>query len=145
MSYNPNSRGTVPGARSTQRFNVNQTGATVPKGVPVKLTASGIDLLDVSKETDIDAFAGVLSQDASNNSPASIVSSGTIENVVTSIPVGASVYVSKVGLLTNVKPQLGQNGFGEGDFIIKVGMIAMNPKDPTKKDLLVGIQIMGQM
>lgn len=145
MTYNPNSRGTAPTAKTTVRFNANQTGNSIPKGTPVKLTSSGIDLVDVSVEADVDAFAGLLSADAANLSNGTIVSSGTIENISTSFAVGSVVYVSKLGILTNVKPSTGVNGFGEGDFVIKVGMIAKNNDNPANKDLLVGIQIMGQL
>jgi hypothetical protein len=55
------------------------------------------------------------------------------------------VYISKLGTLTNIKPSLGINGFGEGDFIIKIGMIAQNADNVLNKDLLVGIQVMGQL
>lgn len=145
MAFNPFQRGLNQPARSNARFNSNQTGATVPKGIPVRLTSDGIDLIDVSLESNVDALAGVLSEDAINNSNASIISSGTIESIVTAFSVGDAVYISKVGLLTNIKPSLGVNGFAEGDFIIKIGMIAKNNTNPANKDLLVGIQIMGQL
>lgn len=145
MTYNPNSRGTAPTARATARFNQNQTGSLIPKATPVKLTSSGVGLVDVSVEADVDAFAGVLLVDASIGSTGSIINSGTVENVSTSFAVGSIIYVSKVGTLTNVKPSTGVNGFGEGDFVIKIGMIAQNNDNPSGKDLLVGIQIMGQL
>lgn len=143
MSYNPFTR--QSNITSAGRLNANQTGNSIPKATPVKITSSGIDLMDVSVESDIDAFAGVLKDTAQIGGNGTIVSSGTIENITTSYPVGSMVYISKLGTLTNIKPSLGVNGFGEGDFVIKIGMIAQNVDSPTAKDLLVGIQIMGQL
>jgi hypothetical protein len=124
-------------------MNQNQTGNTIPKGTPVMLTSSGMALIDVSQESNVDALAGVVKQDTSDSVVGAIVSSGTIENVSTPFAVGSTVYINKVGLLTNVKPTLGVNGFGEGDFVVKVGMIAPNSTNPANKDLLVGLQVMG--
>ena len=141
MTYNPKSRGSIP--KSVERFNQNQTGSTIPKGTPVCVNSSGLAMVDVSSEVSVDSFAGVLFEDAVNGQNGKVVSSGTIENITTSFSVGSMVYINKLGLLTNVKPSIGVNGFGEGDFVVKIGMIAGNSTDNTKKDLLVGIQIMG--
>jgi hypothetical protein len=143
MSYNPFTRQSNSGF--TGRFNQNQSGSAIPKGTPVKITSSGISLVDVSSETDIDAFGGVLAQDAANSTAGQIVVSGTISTITTSFAVGSVVFISKTGILTNVKPSIGVNGFGEGDFIIKIGMIAVNPDNTSNKDLLVQIQNMGQL
>jgi hypothetical protein len=143
MSYNPFTR--QSDVTSSGRFNANQSGSSIPKGTPVKITSSGLGLVDVSLESDIDAFAGVLKDVASNGTNGIVVSSGSIENITTPFAVGSMVYISKLGILTNVKPSTGVNGFGEGDFIVKIGMIAQNVDSVTAKDLLVGIQVMGQL
>lgn len=143
MSYNPFTRQTT--GQSTGRFNQNQSGSSIPAGIPVKITSSGIALVDVSVEADIDAFAGVLKETAANNTSGNIISSGSIEKISTPYAVGSMVYISKTGTLTNIKPSTGVNGFGEGDFVVKIGMIAKNNDNPSDKDLLVGIQIMGQL
>lgn len=143
MTYNPFTRQSAN--QSTGRFNQNQSGGSIPAGTPVKITSSGIALVDVSLEADIDAFAGVLKETAANNTSGNIISSGSIEKITTSFAVGTMVYISKLGVLTNIKPSTGVNGFGEGDFIVKIGMIAKNNDNPADKDLLVGIQIMGQL
>jgi hypothetical protein len=145
MSYNPNSRGITPQAKQAAALRSNQTGGTLPKGLPVKLTSSGLAMVDVSVEGDIDAFAGVLSADLITASSGAVATSGTIENITTSFAVGSAVYINKLGLLTNVKPSLGVNGFGEGDFVIKIGMIAKNNDNGSLKDLIVQIQMMGQL
>lgn len=143
MSYNPFTRQSA--VNSTARMNQNSTGQAIPQATPVKITSSGLGLVDVSVEADIDAFAGVLKEASSNGTKGNIVSSGSIENISTPFPVGSMVYISKLGTLTNIKPSLGINGFGEGDFIVKIGMIAQNGDNINNKDLLVGIQVMGQL
>lgn len=109
------------------------------------MTSSGLAMVDVSVEADIDAFVGVLSADTTNTSSGNVANSGTIEDITTSFAVGSAVYINKVGLLTNVKPSIGVNGFGEGDFCIRIGMIAINNDNALKKDLIVQIQMMGQL
>ncbi len=141
MSYNPFTKSSF--GQGVGRVNQNQSGISIPKGSPVMLTSSGMALVDVSNEANVDALAGVVKEDVTNSSTGNIVSSGTIENVITSFAIGSTVYINKIGLLTNVKPSLGVNGFGEGDFVVKIGMIAPNGVNPTNKDLLVGIQVMG--
>jgi hypothetical protein len=143
MSYNPFTRQSSQSA--TGRFNQNATGSSIPQGIPVKITSSGLGLVDVSIEADIDAFAGVLKDASANGTKGNIISSGTIENISTPFPIGSMVYISKIGTLTNIKPSIGVNGFGEGDFIVKIGMIAQNVDNNLNKDLLVGIQVMGQL
>jgi hypothetical protein len=143
MSYNPFTRQGYQAA--TGRFNQNQSGSALPQGSPVKITSSGISLVDVSQEGDVDAFAGVLANNSANGTTGQVISSGSIPNITTSFAIGSIIYISKTGILTNVKPSVGVNGFGEGDFIIKIGMIAQNIDNPTNKDLLVQIQHMGQL
>lgn len=143
MGYDPFIRSF--GAQSAGRFNTNQTGSSIPVGTPVKITSTGLGLVDVSLEADIDAFAGILKAQVANLSAGNVITSGSIENFSTAYAVGSMVYISKIGTLTNVKPSAGINGFAEGDFVIKIGMIAKNNDNPSNKDLLVGIQIMGQL
>lgn len=145
MTYNPNLRGTVPASKANSRLNENATGSMIPKATPVRVTSTGLAMIDVSLEADIDALAGVLNADAANNTPGNIISSGNIESVSTGFAVGATVYISKVGLLTDVKPSMGVGGFGSGDFIVKIGVIAKNNSNPLVKDLVLGIQVMGQL
>ncbi len=145
MSYNPFERGSMSPSIAIARTDVYESGDELLKGTPVKVTSDGIDLIDVSLEADVDALAGVISEDVSDEDNASVVQSGTIFNITTGVSVGSSVYVSKLGVLTDSKPQIGVNGFAEGDFVIKIGTIAKNNDNPSNKDLLVLIQIMGQL
>lgn len=143
MSYNPFTR--QSNTQSLGRFNQNQTGMALPKGTPVKITSSGISTIDVSQEADIDALGGVLKEDAPDSSKGNIITSGSVENLSTPFAVGTSVFISKLGTLTNIKPSVGVNGFGEGDFVVLIGMIAVNVDNPGNKDLLVRLQVVGQL
>lgn len=143
MAYNPFTRQSA--VNSTGRFNQNATGMALPQGVPVKATSSGLGLIDVSVESDVDALLGVLKSASADGSTGQVISSGSIENFSTPFPVGSPIYVSKLGTLTNIKPSVGVNGFGEGDFIVFIGKIAQNNDNPSNKDLLVLVQVHGQL
>jgi len=146
MTYNPNFVGIPPLARSVAAQNaVNNTGSTIAQATPVKLTETGMALIDVSVEADIDAIAGVTKAAVTDPGQGEIVPGGIIENISTTFNVGDAVYISKTGELTNQKPTLGLNGFQSGDFMVRIGSIAKNTSNPLLKDLLVLIQIGGQL
>lgn len=143
MAYNPFTKQSA--ATTTGRFNQNATGQALPQGTPVKATSSGLGLIDVSVEADVDALMGVLKAASANGTSGQVISSGSIEKFSTPFAVGAALYVSKLGTLTNVKPSIGVNGFGEGDFVVFIGKIAQNADNPADKDLLVLVQVHGQL
>jgi len=146
MTYNPITRGVPAIARSSAKTGQNQTGYNILKGTPVRATSTGVDLINPSIEAHIDGIAGVVKADIGNGFQGDIVSAGLIENVSVSFDPGSVVYISKTGLLTNIKPTIDDiNGFAAGDFVVKVGVIALNTDNNLLKDLLVGMQIMGQL
>jgi len=145
MTFNPNLTGIPPIARSAARSSQNNTGSTIPKGTPVKVTSVGVALVNVSLEADVDAIAGVTRADISNLSQGDVAAAGLIENITTSFSTGDAVYISKTGILTNIKPSIGVNSFVAGDFVVRVGVIATNTGNILQKDLLVSIQLMGQL
>lgn len=144
MSYDPGAS-TPQIARSTARSADNTTGSTIAKCLPVKITASGMDLIDVSLEADIDAFAGLTRSSVSNLSTGEIVNSGIIMDTGLSYAAGTRVYVSKSGGVTNLKPDIGVGGFVSGDWVISLGVIALNDSNPALKDLIVFIEVKGQL
>lgn len=143
MAYNPFTRQSAQSA--TGRFNQNATGQALPQGTPVKATSSGLGLVDVSVEADVDAFIGVLKLASADGTSGQVISSGSIEKISTPFTVGSAIYISKLGTLTNIKPSIGVNGFGEGDFVVFIGKIAQNADNPADKDLLVLVQVHGQL
>lgn len=144
MSYDPNAaRPTV--AQSTGTNAANATGSTIAKAMPVKITSTGMDLVDVSVETDIDGFAGVTSTSIGNGLNGDIINSGLIQDVGYAFSPGDRVFVSTSGGVTNIKPDIGVNGFVAGDWIISLGVCAKNELNPLLIDLIVFIEIRGQL
>jgi len=145
MTYNPANVGVPAVARSAAKLATNNTGNTVYKATPARISISGIESIDVSNEAEANAIAGIVRSDISDANEGEIVSAGLLENITTSAAIGDIMYVSKVGDLTNIKPSIGVNGFVSGDWIIRVGVIAKNSSNPVLKDLLVNIQIIGEL
>lgn len=145
MSFNPLNFGTPTLSRATSAIATNNTGSTIPKGTPVKITGSGLALIDVSVDSDVDAIAGVTLADIPNTSAGEIVSSGLVQNLTTAFNVGDSVYIGIGGSLINVRPDYGVSGFTSGDFVVKVGIISQNAVAPLNKDLLIEFETRGQL
>lgn len=138
-------KGGVPSgtSRSISRAAKNSTGVVIAKGTPVRLTSIGIATVDVSNETSANAIAGLVKADIANANVGDVINTGVIDNLITSASVGDIMYVSKIGDLTNIKPSVGVNGFNEGDWVIRVGVIAQNMDTPGALDLMINIQIVG--
>lgn len=146
MTYNPNTANTPESVLSNARPGTNSTGFTIIKATPVKITTLGaIALIDPSVEADVDGLAGLTKDNVIDGSAIDVVSAGTIENITTLANVGDTVFVSKGGYLTNVKPTIGSGGFVSGDWVIRLGVIAKNQVNPLLKDIVVNIQFVGQL
>ena len=144
MSYDPNaSRPMV--ANSTGTSSTNASGSTIAKAMPVKITADGISLVDVSVEADVDAFAGVTSSLIGDGLSGDVINSGLIQDVGFAFSAGDRVFVSTSGGVTNIKPDIGVNGFTAGDWVISLGVCAKNEGNPSLIDLIVFIEIRGQL
>lgn len=145
MSYNPLAKGTPPLARAAARASQNNSGLTILKGTPVRLTPTGMLTIDVSDESHVDSIAGIVKSDVAPSAIGEVVGSGTVYDITTSFAVGDAVYISKTGALTNIKPSIGVAGFTAGDFVVRIGVIARNTDNVLLKDLLISMQIMGQL
>lgn len=125
---------------------INGSGSFIDKAVPVKIRTDGnADFVNVSVEADVFAIGGVTSSSASPGASISVVTTGRIENITTAFAFGDPVYLSKTGFLTNVKPSLGAGGFVAGDFIVRIGTIAKNETTPTQKDIVLEMNLVGQL
>lgn len=151
MSFSPKFRGeTATGAidasRKTQTNFQNASGSTLVKSTPVAInTSSQLVFMDVSDEALVSAFVGLTSMDIPNSAIGSIIDNGRLENITTPYAVGDSLYVSKIGGLTNVKPDIGFDGFVAGDFVIFVGVVVKNEFNALLKDIKLFINIVGQL
>lgn len=146
MTYNPLT-GTIPySVLASARLGTNSTGGTIIKGTPVRITTSGtLALINPSAETDVDGLAGLVKDNVADGNSTDVISAGTIENITTLANVGDTVYMSKSGGITNLKPSIGVGGFVSGDWIIRLGVIAKNQANPLLKDIVVNIQFVGQL
>lgn len=132
--------------QSTQSTLMNNTGITLPALTPVRVNGDGeMETIDVSVDTSALSVVGVTSEDVSNGVSGIIVTHGRVLDITTSFAVGDYVYVSSTGDMTNILPEVGSDGFVASDFIIRLGVVAKNETDSNKKDLFVGISIVGQL
>ena len=143
MTYRPYDRITTAGVSDGRP---NNTGGTITKGVPVRINTSGeLDGIDVSSENDSLNIIGVAADNIPTSSTGEVVSSGKVADIATFAAFGDVLYIDKSGQLTNIKPAIGINGFVSGDFVIIVGVVAKNVDNPGLKDLVLNIQVVGQL
>jgi hypothetical protein len=124
----------------------NETGGPLPAFMPIRSTSGGtMGEIDVSVEAQAIAIVGLTTVAVANNTDGAIVSSGRVYNITGAWNFGDVLYVSKLAGLTNIKPSIGVNGFVAGDFVIKVGVIVRNETVLTNKDLIMMIQVVGEL
>jgi len=130
----------------TESAVTNNSGGTLLALTPVRSdSVKGMDSVDVAIEAEIKAILGVLKADTNNGVQGTIVNNGRIENITTGIAVDTSVYLSKSGGITSTPPDIGVGGFLAGDFVILLGVITTNESNPSNKDFVVNIQLIGQL
>jgi hypothetical protein len=125
----------------------NNTGGILPALKPVCVNNSGgMKAIDVNNETDCLNSVGVLIEQTLNSEFGSVTRVGKINNVNSlGFAFRDVIYVNKNGDLTNVVPVTGSNGFVAGDFVVRMGKIVKNQTDTLQKDLLVSVEIVGQL
>jgi hypothetical protein len=123
----------------------NESGGPIAALTPVTIDSNGgMNLIDVSNETDALNAVGVTKASVLNATPGVVVAIGKIENV-SGFSLGDKIWVSKTGTLTNVTPEVGVAGFVAGDFIVRVGRISKNKANPLLIDLIIEMSIIGQL
>lgn len=149
MSYSPLFRGasSKAPARSLQSGYQSGSGSTITKGSPVSVNASGqIILVDVTSETSVGRIVGLAALDipsAANGQVQGVT--GRLEDITTSFAIGDTVWIAKDGSLMNTRPDYGVSGFTSGDFVVFVGVVVKNEFDIMKKDIMVMINVEGQL
>lgn len=124
----------------------NETGGTLTKGTPIRVNSLGeMDIIDVSNESHALAVVGILKADTLDGASGIFISSGRVENITITGSFGDSVYVSKSGGLTTTKPEIGVGGFVSLDFVIRIGVIAKNADNPANKDIVMDLNVVGQL
>lgn len=125
---------------------LNASGADIAFLQPVASDSGGrAKAVDPSSQSDMLKVLGVAATIIPNNGSGNVITHGKIENITTTFSWGDYVYVGKDGLLTNIIPEVGSNGFVEGDYIIRIGLIVRNKDVPANKDLVVQIERLGQL
>lgn len=148
MSYNPLLRGNVLEALANEAGDniENNSGLTIAKATPVRIDTDGnMRSINVSVEAEALAVAGVARENIISGNSGPVLSSGRVEDIVTTANNGDVLYVAKTGGLTNIKPSIGVGGFVSGDFVIRIGVLYKNEDDPLKQDLLLNISVVGQL
>jgi len=124
----------------------NASGVTMDKATPVRQTSSGdIDFVDVSVEADVLGVLGLVATSILNGAKGSVATQGKVENVIITGNFGDPVFISKTGGLTTTKPSLGVGGFVAGDWVIAIGVIAKNEDNPLLKDIVLFLDVRGQL
>ena len=147
MTYNPNFKGSYAIAPASGIANVldNKTGSDIGALTPVYSNTSGeMAPIDISSDTQSLALLGITTTNVPDSNSGTVISGGKLSNVSIG-SFGDTLYVSKTGGLTNAKPSEGVAGFASGDWIIRIGVIIKNQDNPANKDLLLQIDIVGQI
>lgn len=131
--------------KASENDYFNLSGLTIPAITPVKETSGDIEIADPGIESDVLRLIGVTKTAVNASTSGTVVMVGLIENITTSFGFNDTVYLAKSGALTNQTPDIGTLGFASGDFVVRVGRIVKNSSNPANKDLLVRIEIVGQL
>jgi hypothetical protein len=148
VGYNPNVNGQNGQGQSSSVY-MNSTGTTITAASALAQgTGNQVVLLDPANESTVFNIVGLNPSDIANGSLGQITSEGRMQNIPLSLgfSVGDSLFVSTTpGMLTNIKPTVGVNGFTVGDFIVFVGVVVQNQFNPSNQDIQILKQIVGQL
>lgn len=150
MTYDPRTYGKTVitvGAVSTELpARTNASGGSLNRTDPVRLDVNGqIQKINPSVEAQVLSCIGVAKDSVANAAQCAIATSGRLENVTVPGSLGDSLYLSKTGNLTNVKPSIGSGGFAAGDFVVFIGISVKNQTNPLLTDLMINIKVVGQL
>jgi hypothetical protein len=131
---------------ATQSNMVNGSGQVLGALTPVSVNYTGtIQKVDVSLGNSALTVVGITVETIADTASGIVVTQGRIVDVALPFNVGDFVYVSKTGGLMNTLPEVDQAGFQPGDYVIRLGVIAKNETNPAKKDMFLGLLIVGQL
>ena len=153
MSYSPNFVGANGKGSSRSLVTGYQNGEafTLFQGQPVSVNTSGQMLhVDVTSDSSVAGIIGVIIADTVTTANGLVLDAGRLENITTPFSIGDAIYVNTDGSLMNVRPDIGvQYGtastFAQGDYVVFIGVIVQNQFDPTKIDLKVYLDVVGQL
>ena len=129
----------------------NGHGVAVLKGTPVRMNTNGDFIpVDITSEDCLRIF-GLAFANINPSVLGDIITSGRIDNVSLTASFGDVLYITPDGSvkgtseLTTGGPSIGNNGFLSGHYSIRLGVVAKNLTNPVQKDIIVNIQLLGQL
>lgn len=124
----------------------NGTASTIPALTPVGMDNVG-NIMPIAIGDNLSSIAvlGITEASILPSQSGNVVFSGRIENVSISAPHGSILYVSKTGSLTTNVPTIGMFGFVAGDHVIRIGGVVKNKTNPSLKDIVVRIEVVGTL
>ena len=128
----------------------NNSGATITAFTPVKMDSSANEILSDAKAENVKSLIGITQVDINDTEDKKVVTHGRLEGIdavagIATANIGQMVYLSSIGGLTTIVPSVNVNGFVSGDFVVSLGVLAKSLIDPAKVDLLINIDIVGQL
>ena len=138
--------GSTGSGESVELSLVNDSELAIAAGTPVRINSTGgISAIDTSVELEALAIVGVTKDSINDSEEGVVVAYGKLENISTTALLNSRVYVSSTGGITEVQPDIGVGGFLAGDFVISLGTISKNLTNPANKDLIINVEIVGQL
>jgi hypothetical protein len=124
----------------------NQSGSTISAMSCVSIDSSGyIKKTNPTIQTDSEKAIGITLSAINNGASGYVFLGGRLENVTLSASLGDRLWVALDGSLTGTTPEIGSNGFVAGNYVIRLGSVASNNTNPTNKDIILVIQLVGQL
>lgn len=124
----------------------NQSGSTISAMSCVSIDSSGyIKKTNPTIQADAEKAIGITLTAINNGSSGYVLLGGRLENVTTGAALGDRLWVAIDGSLTNTVPEIGSGGFVAGNYVIRLGSIASNNTNPTNKDIVLVLQLVGQL
>ena len=96
-------------------------------------------------ESQATSIIGVVPNTIPSQTLGDVILKGRIVNIGTSFSVNDVIYLGVSGACTHTPPEIGVGGFEAGDFVVEIGRVSKNADNPTQKDLLVDIKVIGQL
>jgi hypothetical protein len=124
---------------------INGNANALPALMPVYSDTSGdANVINVSTDSAL-AIVGLTKTSITAGARGKIITSGKLTDIGSSWGFGSVLFVSKTGGITSNKPDVGIEGFTNGDYVIKLGVVTKNAENPSLRDLILNIQIIGQL
>jgi hypothetical protein len=125
---------------------LNDSGVTITAISPVSLlTSGGVQIANPSDENSVYSLIGIMASTTLYGAEGAVYTSGRLPCGIFAYTLGDSLWLGQGGVLTNVKPSPGVDGFNTGDFVVQMGTVIQNKSNTAAVDILIRISIVGQL